>query len=98
MNTKADYKLAFRVVGNVIKKWDPYGLLHSGAPDDEFDHEIAQVVSQIRLIKSPEDATQAIFAVFFKEFSAEEFPRKSCESVGEELFDGLLRAGLISRE
>ena len=47
MRTKDDYRRAIEVVAAVIREWDPYGLLRTGAPQDEFDSEIAGVVAQI---------------------------------------------------
>jgi hypothetical protein len=44
---KAAYKRALDVVGAVVRDWDPYGLIDGGAPADEFDSEIAAVITQI---------------------------------------------------
>jgi hypothetical protein len=68
MNKKAKYKLAIQVVGRVIHEWDPYSLLESGCPNDEFDTEIASVVSQMSRIKSAEDAAHVLSRVFSSAF------------------------------
>ena len=59
MLTKGDYKKACDIVRAVIHAWDPYSLLASGCPADEFESEIASVVAQIPRINSETDAASA---------------------------------------
>lgn len=73
MRTRADYGRAFAAVRQVIHRWDPYGLISGGAPADEWDSEIASVVSQIPHIKSESDATRVISEVFSRAFQPVEF-------------------------
>lgn len=68
MRSKSDYKRAVRVVREVVHAWDPYRLIAGGAPDDEFDHEIASVVAQIPRIRSARDASHALSRVFSSSF------------------------------
>jgi hypothetical protein len=95
MKTNADYKLALQVVGAVVREWDPYSLLAGGCPGDEFDSEIASMVSQIPRIKSEQDATLALSRVFSSGFETERFTHDKCHEAGVKLFAALLANGLI---
>ncbi len=95
MKKKADYKLALQVVGAVVREWDPYSLLASGCPADEFDSEIASMVSQIPRIKSEQDAALALSRVFTSAFEEERFTREKCQEAGAKLFAALLANGLV---
>ena len=96
MKTKADYKLAFRVVGAIIREWDPYSLFAVGCPDDEFDAEINRVLAQIPRIKSKQDATLALSRIFSGAFEPDEFAPEKCASTGAKLFAALQAHGLIT--
>ena len=96
MKTKADYKRALQVVGAVVREWDPYSLLAGGCPADEFDSEIASVVSQVPRIKSEKDATLALSRVFSSAFEAEQFSPANCAAAGTKLFAALSANGLVS--
>ena len=95
MRTKDDYRRAIEVVAAVIREWDPYGLLGMGAPQDEFDSEIASVVAQIPRIAGPEDAVHAISRVFASAFDREMFTPDACSIVGHRLFEALEKNGLL---
>ena len=95
MKTKADYKLALKIIGAVIDHWDPYALLDGGCPKDEFESEIAAVVAQVPRIHSAQDAVRAISQVFSSAFQLEGFAPENCVEVGAELFETLSAHGLI---
>ena len=95
MKTTAEYKLALQVVGTVIREWDPYSLLKAGCPNDEFDAEIASVVSQVPRIKSAQDAAQALSRVFSSAFEPEDFKPQDCRDAGTKLFEALSTHGLL---
>ena len=95
MNTRDDYNNAISVVGAVIKSWDPYSLLAAGAPDDEFDSEIASVAAQIPRIASRNDAAHAVSRVFSSAFDPDTFAPEHCSDVGSQLFAALVDAKLI---
>ena len=95
MKTKKDYKHAQFVVKKVIDAWDPYALLESGAPDDEFSPEVDKIVSQLPHIKSEDDAIQAVSTVMSSAFEAENFTLEKCTNVGKELFARCKEEGLI---
>src|SRR5437762_245604 len=95
MKDKAQYKLALQTVGTVVRAWDPYALLAGGAPTDEFDAEIASVVTQISRIKSSQDAAFAISRVFSSSFERAGFTPEACMDVGEQLFKALSDKGFV---
>ena len=95
MQSRGDYDKAIAVVSLVIKDWDPYGLLADGAPDDEFDSEIASVVAQIPRIAGPTDAVHVVSRVFSGSFDPETFAPEYCSGVGERLHAALVEAELI---
>jgi len=95
MTTKSDYNLAMKVVGAVISEWDPYSLLASGCPKDEFGSEIASVVAQVPRIKSVQDATLVLSRVFSSAFDRQRFTPEKCAAVGATLFAALESNGLV---
>lgn len=96
MRDRRDYEEALQVVGRVVRAWDPYGLLAAGAPVDEFDSEIAQLVTRVPQMHSAEDATRAISAVFSEAFEPQLFGHGACAEPGAELFSALVCAGLVA--
>ncbi len=95
MKDRPDYEQALQVVRQVVRAWDPYELLAEGAPDDEFDAEIAQLVTRVPSMHSATDAAHAISAVFSKAFEPKLFTPAACAAPGAELFAGLVHAGLV---
>jgi hypothetical protein len=92
---KATYKRALEVVGSVIREWDPYGLIAGGAPADEFDSEIAAVVTQVPRIKTEKEAALALSRVFSSAFEAYRFTPEPCTEAGKELFTALSESELV---
>ena len=90
--SKKKYKQMFSTIKVVIDRWDPYGLLEGGAPDDEFESEIALVVAKIKTIKTEDDAARVLSEVFSDAFEPGFFTMESCASVGRELFQELKKA------
>jgi len=93
---KAAYKRALEVVGAVVREWDPYELLAGGAPADEFDSEIAAVVTQIPRIKTEKQAVLALSQVFSSAFEADRLTPESCTDAGKKLFAALSASGLLA--
>jgi Domain of unknown function (DUF1871) len=96
VRTRSDYDAALHAVGAVINAWDPYSLAAGGAPRDEFEAEIARLVSRIPQIHSPADAAREISAVFSAAFEPEHFTVEACADVGAQLYERLQNAGLLS--
>lgn len=95
VNTTSHRSLAIRVAGEAVRAWDPYGLLASGCPREEFDSEIAAVAAEIPRIRSARDATLALSRVFSSAFEPKGFTPDDCAAVGAKLFAALSANGLI---
>jgi len=78
-----------RIVRKVIHEWDPYHLLAHGAPEDEWDSEILEIVGRINQVASPTSAAAVISDVFTKAFQPDGFTPQDCGHVGKNLFDAL---------
>ena len=96
MQSRAEYDRTITLVRNVVYEWDPYMLIDTGAPSDEWDREIAFIVAEVPRIKSPEDATDTVSRVFSVAFQPEGFGLADCEDVGRRLFNALHDAGIVT--
>lgn len=95
MKSRSDYDQAFRIVRDIINEWDPYQLLEGGAPLDEFDHEIANIVARIPRIKTSIDAIRFVSEIFSEAFAPDRFQAADCTEVGNKLYTALKLSGLI---
>ena len=95
MTDRSQWKRIEPVVRKVIHGWDPYHLLQGGAPENEWDQEILQIVGRVNRIGSPADAAKVISEVFTGAFHPEGFGQDDCAEVGRKLFSALKDAGLI---
>lgn len=92
---KSDFKIAYSIVREIINEWDPYGLIATGAPEDEFDSEVHSIVGQIPRIQSSNDAIHAIKRVFASNFEPERFSIDECSEVGRKLYVALDSKGIL---
>jgi hypothetical protein len=92
---RAKYQRLWDVTANVVRTWDPLGLLAGGAPVDEWDHEIASLVVQIPRIRSPVDAAHAVSRIFASSVDPDSFTKEKCSEVGKRLYAALSEQGLI---
>lgn len=95
MNTRGDYKKAFAIVGNAVRAWDPYSLFAEGAPHDEFDDEIARIVSRIRQFHDAGAVAFALATVFSDAFGSSRFAPADCQTPADRIFNELRNAGLL---
>jgi hypothetical protein len=95
MKNRDDYDKAIEVTGAVVRAWDPYNLLEGGASSDEFEAEIAQLVTHIPKISNTADAVQSVSFVFSEAFESELFTPADCATIGESWFKSLTQAGLL---
>ena len=95
MTDRSQWKRIEPIVRKVIHDWDPYRLLEIGAPGDEWDSEILQIVGRVNRIASPVDAAKVISEVFTEAFQPEGFGQDDCAEVGSKLFGAFKDAGLI---
>jgi hypothetical protein len=70
----------------IINNWDPYGLIAGGAPKDEFESEVAQILDQLDGKKSLAAVTNIISKVFSKNFEPKWFTKDKCEEVANEVY------------
>ena len=91
----AVYKRTLEVVGSVVRDWDPYSLLVSGSPRDEFDSEVARLVAQIPRIKTEKEAALALSRVFSSAFEPGPFTPEKCAEAGKKLFAALSAYGFV---
>jgi hypothetical protein len=89
-------ELANQIVSELVRQWDPYSLLASGCPNDEFDPEVSSIVSNISSIHTEQDATRIISEVFSSAFEPEHFTEDICKPYGRDLFAILDQKKLIS--
>lgn len=92
---RESYEQLFAIVGGVIRRWDPYGLLAGGAPSEEFDHEIALVVARVSQIRTEADSTAVLSAVFSDQFEPDDFSPDKCATVGRQLYTELKNRGFL---
>lgn len=68
---RSEYENIFSFIKSTINKLDPIGLLNRGAPEDEYDHEIAKIASGLRTCNKVEDVQELIYKVFKENFGNE---------------------------
>ena len=73
-------RLHYEIVKLEIDKWDPMGLLSIGAPDDEYDPEIKNIVNEIQAVKNENELALLTKSIFEKWFG-EEFDFEDCFKV-----------------
>lgn len=83
------------IVGRMVRAWDPYNLIAEGAPMDEFDDEIAQVVAHIPRCLEIDDLAKVISAVFSDAFERDGFTPANCFRPAQEIYMELRRANLL---
>lgn len=80
------YDDAFAAVREVINRHDPEGLIEIGAPEDEYDPEVADLVRLVLGANGPND--EAVLAVWEKWFSGlPSMPPERAASIARELAD-----------
>ncbi len=95
MTDQLQWKRIEPIVRKVIHGWDPYHLLEGGAPEDEWDREIIQIVGRVDRIHSAIDASAVVSEVFTAAFHPEGFGQEDCAEVGRKLFTALQESGII---
>ena len=97
MKDRRDYEQALKIVGSVVRAWDPYRLLAEGAFQDELDGEIAKVTARIPSFRSSSDVALALSEIFSESFGPEEqFSVADCSDPAAQIFLELGHAKLLS--
>lgn len=63
-------------ITKVINKYGPYNLVYLGAPEDEYEQEIAMIEEEIRRVRSYEELADVIENVFVSTFSESAITRR----------------------
>ena len=97
MKTEQDYDKAFQIVKEAVHAWDPYRLIELGAPDDEYDSDIASLLTYLPKVSNEEDFRRAVSNVFGESFGQEAFTEDHCTDFAQKLFCELKNDGLLSK-
>ena len=85
MNKTKIYKKIFDELKTLINQIDPYSLIKEGAPKDEFDQEVARILTGLPKCSSSEDVEKLITGVFSDQFG-EDFSPKFFSSIIDKVF------------
>ena len=84
--TVAEYHRLYDGLNRLVLGWDPFGLSSAGEIDDEFSHEVTDILARLPHCQSERDVIKAIQTVFAKYFSEDQFPLSACESIGSSVY------------
>ena len=97
MKSREDYARAVTLTRELVRAWDPGGLLKGGAPTDEFDDEVARLVARIPKITDALEAGRQIEDVFTAQFGRGVLKADDAMRFGERWHVALGEAGLLSK-
>ena len=84
------------VIGEVIDRWDPCGLLALGAPANEYDPEVDDLAGRLSELTSAEACARQLSEVFQHWFGpSRRFEAEHLREVGDALFGALSEARLV---
>ncbi|QVY62589.1 DUF1871 family protein [Cytobacillus gottheilii] len=63
--SKEKYNTLFKLVKKTINEWDPIGVLPD-APDDEYEFEVAQIVTLLNKADTEEALSEGLAEIFNK--------------------------------
>jgi hypothetical protein len=95
VKTRDDYDRAIVLTRKLVHAWDPMRTLASGAPQDEFDDEIARLVARIPRITDAADAGIQVADVFTAQFGRGVLGVDDAARMGERWFAALREADLL---
>jgi len=95
---KRSYREIIEVITTVINEWDPYDLISSGAPDNEFAPEVEKIVAKIHKIRTPGALAEVISGAFSKGFDSDSFSVEDCMQVSSRIFVELQNRGLFEQK
>lgn len=75
-------------IKEIINAWDPISLIHSGAPNDEYEYEINQIAKSINEKITIENLAENIYKVFSNSFGNDIFNKdfKECFEIAIKYF------------
>lgn len=89
------YRDLLTLVSASINEWDPYSLVASGSPTDEFAPEVARVAAAAPGVTSEAELASVISRVFTCSFGPDNFTPQSCADVASRLFAQLRAHGFV---
>ena len=98
MNISREREKARAIIRGLVHKWDPYALIAHGAPANEWDDEVEQIVERIHRFESPMDGARVLSEVFSSSLGPAGFEPERCREWAEELHQALAATGLIRHE
>jgi hypothetical protein len=96
LKTRDDYDRAVALTRGLVRAWDPGNLLRGGAPDDEWDDEIARLVARIPRVADADDAGRHIAEVFAAAFGRGVLSADASADFGRKWHAALGEAGLVA--
>ena len=85
---RQEYDRAFAIVRWHINEMDYMGLLEFGAPQNEYDMEVAPIVATSMRAKNSDEITEKIINVFYEMFG-EKIERKKAQAVAVKIYKDL---------
>lgn len=86
MTTLKNYKEFHEGIVTIVNEIDPMQLIAGGAPTDEYNIEIQQIINEIKKVKSEEELKKSIFKIFRKYFE-EELDEKLLKDLTRRLYE-----------
>jgi hypothetical protein len=91
-----DYEVLVHIVKQALNEWDPFDLIHGGAPDNEFTAEATQIAARIKKHETPTALAKVISDIFSKNFESNLFPVETCLPIASRIFKDLEARSLLS--
>ncbi|WP_369436034.1 DUF1871 family protein [Lysinibacillus fusiformis] len=79
------YNEKYKIVKEIIDRWDPMSLLHH-APEDEYEPEILSILAALDESESIETLAGYIETIFLNMFEVA-IPKKKCVAMATEIRD-----------
>ena len=73
-----------RLLHHLVNKHDPMELIAIGAPEDEYDSELFDIVRRLPECRSEDDTVKMIHCVFSDWFHPVEVPLEDCAALGRD--------------
>jgi hypothetical protein len=95
MRTSRDYRKAIEIVRAEISAWDPYALLAGGAPVDEFDAEVSEIVAGLAGTRTAGELASLVANVFRASFDDSSFDVATCSDVASRIMRALDERSIV---
>lgn len=80
----------FQTIKKIINEWDPYNLISGGAPDNEFESEIIEIIFKIKGKNDIKDIAYIISDIFINSFDKHDlFSVENCMDIANKIKCGI---------